>query len=97
MNAYTFTCEKGTLKRITKTAARRAYLDGLPVVITPCNMRPVDSWGGMITLDRKYREHMVLDETGAANDFINLVNSFEYYNCTNKKVGKYSAFYVFVV
>ena len=36
----------------------------------------------------------ICDEIGVINDFNNLVNSFEYYNCINSETGKYSAFYI---
>ena len=91
MRKYTF-AEKGrTYKRINKNAARAAYMDGLTVVICPCNLRPNQYSRG---INRKDREQFVIDEIGVKNDFNNLVNSFEYYNCPNSETGKYAAFYI---
>ena len=91
MRKYTFTEKGHTYKRISKTAARAAYKNGLTVVICPCNLRPTQFSNA---LNRKYREHFVIDEIGVMNDFNNLICSFEYYNCPNSKTGKYAAFYI---
>ena len=91
MRKYTFTEKGHTFKRICKTAARAAYKNSSTVVICPCNLRPTQYSQG---INRKDREHLVIDEIGVLNDFDNLINSFEYYNCPNPKTGKYAAFYI---
>ena len=91
MRTYTFTENGHTYKRISKQAARSAYKNGSTVVICPCNLRPTQYSRG---LNRRDREQFVIDEIGVLNDFNNLVNSFEYYNCANGETGKYAAFYI---
>lgn len=86
-NGYTF-------KRINKNTARRAYMNGLTVVICPCNLRPFTPWHNEHDINRRSREQFVIDEIGVKNDFNNLVNSFEYYNCINTETGRYTAFYI---
>lgn len=94
MNKYTFTHNGRTFERITKREARRAYINGLSVVIIPCNLRPFTPWHNEMTINRKDRAHLVIDETGVNNDFTNYINSFEYYNCINSETGRYTAFYI---
>lgn len=94
MRKYTFSENGHTYKRINKNAARAAYMDGLTVVICPCNLRPFTAWHNEHRINRKYREQFVIDEIGVKNDFNNLVNSFEYYNCQSSEAGKYAAFYI---
>ena len=94
MRKYTFTEKGHTYKRISKNAARAAYKNGLTVVICPCNLRPFTPWHNEHRMNRKDREQFVLDEIGVMNDFNNSVCSFEYYNCSNSKTGKYAAFYI---
>lgn len=94
MRKYTFT-EKGfTFERIDKKTARAAYMNGLTIVICPCNLRPFTPWHNEQALNRKSREHFAVDEIGVKNDFNGWLNSFEYYNCTNAETGKYAAFYI---
>lgn len=94
MRKYTFTEKGHTFKRIDKKTARTAYKNGLTVIICPCNLRPFTPWNNEHRMNRKDRAQFVLDEIGVVNDFNNLVNSFEYYNCINSETGKYSAFYI---
>ena len=94
MRKYTFTEKGHTFKRIDKKTARTAYKNGLTVIICPCNLRPFTPWHNEHRINRKDRAQFVVDEIGVVNDFNNLVNSFEYYNCINSETGKYSAFYI---
>lgn len=94
MRKYTFSENGHVYKRISKTAARAAYMGGSTVVICPCNLRPFTQWHVERKINRKDREQFVIDEIGVKNDFNNLVNSFEYYNCQNSETGKYAAFYI---
>ena len=91
MRNYTFSENGRTCKRISKTAARSAYMAGSTVIICPCNLRPTQYAN---RVNRKYREHFVIDEIGVVNDFNNMVGSFEYYNCPNSETGRYAAFYI---
>lgn len=86
-NSYTF-------KRINKKTARRAYKNGLTVIITPCNLKPFSPWHPEFHLNRESRKEFIADEVGIENDFNNWVNSFEYYNCINTETGKYAAYYI---
>ena len=83
-----------TFKRIPKNAARRAYKNGLTIILCPVNLRPGEPWGHPFTLNRKQRESFIIDEIGLENDFNNYVGSFEYYNCKNSETGYYTAFYI---
>ena len=91
MEKYTFSENGHTYKRISKKAARAAYKNGITVSICPCNLRPTQCTH---RINRQGREQFVFDEIGVMNDFNNLLNSFEYYNCVNSETGKYSAFYI---
>lgn len=93
MNMYYFDHNGFTFKRINKAAARRAYINGLDVIITPCNLRPFGTWAAGFRLNKRSREAFVLDRTGLINDFENLLNSFMYYNCS-REAGYYPAFYI---
>lgn len=94
MNNYSFSHRGYTFKRIDKKTARTAYKNGLTVVICPCNLRPFTSWHNEQDINRRSREQFVIDEIGVINDFNNLINSFEFYNCRNKETGRYTAFYI---
>jgi len=94
MRKYTFTQNGFTFERIDKKTARTAYMNGLTVVVCPCNLRPFTPWHNEQRINRKSREHFAIDEIGVKNDFTAWINSFEYYNCTNVKTGKYAAFYI---
>jgi len=94
MNKYTFNYNGFTFQRVNKNYARRAYKNGLTVIICPCNLRPFTMWHPEQDINLKSREPFIIDEIGIVNDFNNLVNSFEYYNCPNSETGKYAAYYI---
>lgn len=95
MRALYFTDNKGfNFKRVNKATARRAYINGLTVVFCPVNLRPFGAWSPETYHNKKSREAFTLDAAGVRNDFNNLVNSFEFYNCPNSETGKYTAFYI---
>jgi len=96
MRKYTFTKNGYTFIRINKKEARRAYKNNLKILTVPHNMQLFNSWYEPFTLYRKNREHFILDDIGAENDFDNMVNSLEYYNCNNE-TGNYMAFYIPVI
>lgn len=87
MNKYTFNHNGRTFERITKKDARRAYANGLSIVIIPCNLRPFTAWHHEMIINRA-------DEIGANHDFTHYINLFEYYNCIDSETGKYTAFYI---
>lgn len=86
MNNYTFSDGGFTFKRVNKATARRAYNNGLRVVMCPCNLRPGAPWYPDIPVDNK---------SGAT--FETTLNAFEYYNIRGRETGRYTAFYIPVV
>lgn len=97
MRKYSYTENGFTFERIDRATARRAYINGLSVVACPVNLRPGEPYHPETVLNRKNREQFTADEIGVKNDFNNLINSFEYYNCINSETGRYTAFYIPVV
>ena len=94
MNKYEL-FNKGTrYTRINKTAARNAYVNGVTVVLCPVKLSPFTAWNTSHQVNREYREEYCINEMGVKNDFDNLVNSFEYYNCSSFDTGYYCAFYI---
>lgn len=83
MRAYTWTENGFTFKRINKTQARRAYNNGLRVVVCPVNLRPGYPW---------YPEIIVSGKSGET--FEEMLNAFIYYNIRDNETGKYPAFYI---
>lgn len=94
MNKYSVIIAGTTWERITKKAARKAYISGCSIAFCPVNLRPGEPWHPETIMNRKSREEFTTDETGVKNDFNNYVNSFEFYNCINSETGKYTAFYM---
>lgn len=97
MRKYTYRENGFTFERIDKTTAKKAYLNGLTIIICPVNLRPGEPYHPEQPINRRNREQFVIDEIGAANDFNNLIASFEYYNCRNNETGKYTAFYIPII
>ena len=86
MKKYTFTDGGYTFQRIDKKAARRAYNNGLRVMLCTVNLRP------------GYPYHPETSISGkAAATFEEALNAFEIYNCTDNETGRYTAFYIPVV
>lgn len=95
MKAFTIRDNNGKeYKRINKKTAISAYMAGVTVVLSPVSLNPFGHWCCGYRANRKDRADLVVDETGARNDFINRIGSFEYYNCINSETGRYSAFYI---
>ena len=94
MNNYTFTHDGKTYSRINKASARKQYLQGKTIFLLPCNFRFDSPWYSAFPANRKNAEQFTVDETGINNYFNQIVNSFEYYNCTCRETGKYAAFYI---
>ena len=86
MNNYTFNDGGFTFKRVNKATARRAYNNGLHIVMCPCNLRPGFPW---------HPEAVVNGKSGAT--FETALNAFEYYNIRGRETGRYTAFYIPVV
>ena len=86
MNNYNYSDGGFTFKRVNKATARRAYNNGLRVVMCPCNLRPGAPWRPEVPVDNK---------NGAT--FETTLNAFEYYNIRGHETGRYTAFYIPVV
>ena len=93
MRGLTFVNKGKTYKQISKRRAKKLYLQDIPVVMCPSNLRPFTAWHCEHVLRKRDRAQFVLDDIGAANDFDNYVNSFEWYNCRDNETGKYTRFY----
>lgn len=94
MKQFTYHVNGFTYKRIPKHTAKKAYKNGLTIILCPVNLRPGTPHGFDFKLNRKQREQFTIDEIGIENDFNNYIASYEYYNCTNIQTGKYTAFYI---
>lgn len=97
MIKYSYTDKGFYFERISKKAARTAYINGLSVILCPVNLRPGKPYHPETVINRKNRKQFTADEIGVKNDFNNYVNSFEFYNCPNRETGRYTAFYIPVV
>jgi hypothetical protein len=86
MNNYNYSDGGFTFKRVNKATARRAYNNGLRVVMCPCNLRPGAPW---------YPETIVNGKSDAT--FETTLNAFEFYNIRGRETGRYTAFYIPVV
>ena len=73
-----------TLKRISKSEARKLYNNGIDISIVPCNMRPNSMWYSGIWYNGNISDI----------NFDTLVRDFEIYNCIDSETGKYAAFYI---
>ena len=83
MRKYTFTDGGYTFERVSKATARKAYKNGLRVILCPVNLRP------------GYPFHPETSISGkAAATFDEQLNCFEFYNIRNNETGRYTAFYI---
>lgn len=81
MNKYSV----GSLKRISKAAARKLWGQGHTISLCPNNLRPDGGWRPNVDY---------FNEEQKTRDFDAVVNEFEYFNCTGTETGKYTAFYL---
>lgn len=75
----------GKFKRINKTIARKLWDNGnndKPIYFCPVNLRP----------GPPFNPEICFYKTG--ENFEKCVNAFEFYNCTCKETGYYTAFYI---
>lgn len=94
MNKFEFKDGGRTFTRVSKAAARKAFINGFSIAFCPCNLLPGGCWHPEYITSREMRKDYIADDIGAANDFKNLLNSFEYYNCTTNETGKYTMFFI---
>lgn len=95
MNNYTFKndFDNKYYTRISKRAARAAYIAGKTVILCPCNLHPFGPWHPGIDVNYNNRDETE-KETPAPVYFDRLLMYFENYNCINTETGKYTAFYI---
>ena len=86
MNNYNYSDGGFTFKRVNKATARRAYNNGLRVVMCPVNLRP----------GAPYYPEVSVSGKGDAT-FETTLNAFEFYNIRGRETGRYTAFYIPVV
>ena len=84
MTHYEFTDDHGRKwYRVNKHRARRAFEQGERLVLCACNLRPFGPWHPEVEItDNFWRT------------FDQLVNEFEYYNCSHPGEGAYASFYM---
>jgi len=80
---HTYTDSGFTFERVDKKTARKAYNNGLRVVLCPVNLRPGYPF---------HPETSVSGKSGAT--FEQALSAFEYYNIRGKETGRYTAFYL---
>ena len=85
MYRYEFKSNNKTFTRVSKTIAKKAFVDGLTIAMCPSNMRPGTPW---------HPEYITSRNTDLETDFDKLVNAFEWYNCTDTKTGKHASFFI---
>lgn len=82
-------------KRINKTAAKSAFINGGAVYVTSCNFTPFTPWSSPAVLDISTADSRELDRSGGVAGYFNkFINDFEWYNCINSETGRRAAFYV---
>lgn len=87
MNKYSFVIDGFTFERVNKKQAVAAFNNGLTVKFCPVNLRPGSFWRLDMDMNKEY-------QNCAGCTFEEVVNAFEYYNCTSSETGRYTAFYI---
>lgn len=84
-----FTIKSGatTFTRVSKARARQLW-GKRDIAFCPVNLRPGFPWSPHIT----YFAQAVADDPRA--EFDKGVNAFEWYNCSDRETGLYTAFYL---
>lgn len=90
MKEYTYKDGAYTFKRVDKRTARKAYNNGLRVVLCPCNLRPGYPYHPECSISGKTTD----SENGSPVPFEAALSAFEYYNLRDSETGRYTAFYV---
>lgn len=70
-------------QQVNKTKAERLFNEGRGIFLLSCNANPRSCWVSLLRISQKE-----LDD-----DFKNIVNHFEYYNC-NRTMGKYAVYFI---
>ena len=85
MYRYEFTDHDKTFTRVSKTIARKAFVEGFTIAMCPSNLRPGTPW---------HPEYITNRNMDPEPDFDKLINAFEWYNCTDTKTGKRASFFM---
>lgn len=96
MNKYVFKTRYGTFERISKTKARKLFVSKhqtIYIVSNKCRCDYTHPLTYPASIDYKRAKEFCIDDIGLKNYFVNIVNSFEFYNC-NYECGYYAAFYI---
>ncbi len=89
MNKYKFTSKGRTFTRVSKTAAKKAFINGFTIALCPSNLRPGAPWHPETITNRE-----IIGAENPATGFDVLLSSFEYFNCTNTETGRYAEFFI---
>lgn len=71
--------------RISKAAAKKAYLSGDNIALCPVNLRPGSPYNPEIVLN--------ISNNTDGRSFDDILNAFTFYNCNLSEAGRYAAFY----
>ena len=94
MTRHTFNYDGNTYIRVSRRQAKRQYMQGKTIVMTPCNLIPFSPWAYEFYLRKVDRKEYCSTDSEYSEDFDSYVNSFEYYNCNHNETGRYASFYV---
>ncbi len=73
-----------TLQQIQKRTAKKLFEKGETIYLQSCNYRPFGVWSQAVDINKERAENETFED---------IVNSFEYYNCSNNETGLYTTFY----
>lgn len=79
--------------RISKQKARKLYDEGQTVKLCPVKAHPCNKYYPL-SFDINKGDKFEIEPFDWELKFDSRVNNFEYYNCQDNELGKYSAFYV---
>ena len=75
--------ERITIKQIQKRTARKLFNSGETIYMQSSNFHPFGVWSQCIDIKK---------DINSNDSFDDIVNNFEYYNCSNEQ-GLYASFY----
>lgn len=96
MQAREFTDNNGAKwRRVSKPAARRAFVEGAPVTICAVNMRPFGMWAPQATITADDAARWGFNTSDARAAYFDTTTDYHaVYACTCRETGLYPAFYV---
>ena len=87
MKSMIFTENEQTFRRVTKSAARKAFNSGMDVMLCPSKLRPGKPWNPEVLVNQS--------RSGEDATFDQVVNAFEYYN-TSAETGRTTNYFLAV-